>query len=840
MRLLQKSSFRYLLRHPWHLWLSVFGIALGVSVIVAIDLANQSVTGAFSVSMNTVAGKATHQIVSASGRIPDSLYTKLRVENGIKQIAPVIEQYVRLDSSNGSIYRLIGLDIFAERDFRDYLEFGSSKVEGDLSSFLTGGNAILIAERMSLDKGLRIGDTIRVHINGVEQICYVTGIIRGDPKDVSLENTIIADISTAQRLTASYGYISYINVIAENPDVTGGLLPDGIYMQRSGARSETAEQMLDAFSINLTALSLLAVIVGIFLIYNTMSFSVVRRRQDFAILRCIGVGRSEIFRLILSETILIGVTGTILGLAAGSLISLYLVKLVTGTINDLYFVVSVPGVYIDPVILLKGAAIGVISAVVSALHPAVTAARTMPSASLLRSTQESDIKGRLKYFSAAGILAASVGGGILALPVNDLRLSYFGILCVLIGFTLLTPSAIVLLVRFILPLAGKLFGLHGKMAAGSITQNLSRTYIAIAALAVAVSAGIGVHTMVGSFRGTVVNWLETRLLADLYISAPTMVSRKIDGTIPENIPGYLAERPYTADINFFREVTIPTQKGEMRVLGVSMGQFSRKTYIFTEGNPEQIWDDFYSGGVFVTEPYSFKNNVSRGMSISIPTDNGIKDFRIAGVYYDYASDEGLVIMDYALLKKMFRVAGVSGVALFLTPGSDAGVIAKEIQGLPLHNQDLLIRTNKYLRESSIEVFDRTFTVAYVLQLLTMITAFGGILSSLMALQLERSRELGVLRAAGFLPGEIYKLLLTQSGIMGGFAALLAVPLGTLLAWILVFVINKRSFGWTLQFDVNIDIYIQSALLAVLAALAAGIYPGYKMSRVSPAEAMRER
>lgn len=838
MRLLNKSSFRYLLKHPWQFWLSVTGIALGVSLIVAIDIANESVTKAFSLSMNTVAGKATHQIISASGSMPDSLYRELRVKKGIKNIAPVVEGYVKLDSRGGKIFQLAGIDLFAESAFRDYLNFTTGKVEGDIGSFLTRKNTLLISKRNSELFVKLPGDTLLITANGIQYVCTIAGIINNDEKDVSLENILIADISTAQNIIGEEGHFNYMNAIIEDTVQVQSVLPDGIYIQRSSARSETAEQMLSAFSINLTALSLLALIVGIFLIYNTMSFSVVQRKQLLAILRCGGVTSGEVFMLILKEAALIGVFGTMLGIIGGYYLSSGLVHVISRTINDLYFVVTVTETQTDPALLLKGLFIGFSATLFSALHPAYIASKTTPSYSMLRSAQETNITEKQKYYILTGAVLLAAGIIILSLPGDDIRLSYLGILPVILGFAALTPTLIIFFGRAAAPAISMIFGLTGKIAVGSMVKNLSRTYIAIAALAIAVSASVGVGTMVGSFRTTVVSWLESRLEADLYISAPTLVSRKVDGTISDLIPAILAAKPYTADINFFREVTVRQEGGQYRILGVSMGTKSKDTYIFTDGDAEEIWEEFYRGAVFITEPFAFKHNLGRGMKISIPTNSGNREFTVAGVYYDYASDEGLIVMDYSLLKKYFSVSGISGIALFLKQGSNPETVSQEVRKYADSGQELLIRTNKFLRESSIEVFDRTFLVAYVLQLLTIVVAFAGILSSFMSLQLERSRELGVLRANGFLPSQIFRILTLQTGMMGAVAGLLALPLGTVLAWILVFIINKRSFGWTLQFELSAEIFLQAFILSVIASLLAGIYPGYKMSKVSPAAALR--
>lgn len=840
-KLLNRTSLRWLLKHPWQFWLSVAGIALGVAIIVAIDIANGSAERAFRLSMNTVAGKATHQIISASGQIPDSIYRNIRLTPGTGDLAPVIEEYAVHDAEEKRIYQLLGLDIFAEAQFRDYLNFTDSSFTGNLGIFLLGRNTILVSGNSPLARLYESKEPVRFIINGKEHEFTVAGLIAAKKDDTSLENVIIMDIASAAAVTGRNGYIDYVNTIMpdeESEKYITSLLPEGYSIERSSARSRTAEQMLEAFTINLTALSLLALIVGIFLIYNSISFSVVQRKQQTGILRCIGVTSQEIFGLIIKESLIIGAAGTVIGLLLGYILSTRLVELIAQSINDLYFVVTVTEIHTDPLLIAKGAAAGMIATLLSALHPAWRASRIPPAHSLIRSSQETGVTGKLKLFTLAGILLLASGVIILLLPVNFIWLSYAGILPVILGFAALTPPLIVYTHRLVAPVMKRLFGLTGSIASGSMVRNISRTWIAIAALSVAVSASIGVGTMVSSFRTTVTEWLSSRLRADLYISAPSLVSRKIDGTLPESLPVKLADASFTRDMNFFREITIRQDEKQYRLLGVSMGKESYTGYRFKGGDPEDIWEKFHKGEILITEPFAFRHDLEAGDELMLKTSSGEKNFRVAGIYYDYASDEGLISMDYNHFKRNWSVNGISGIALFLNKGADTDETAAYIRNLSSDGQQFLIRTNKFLRESSIEIFDRTFLIAKALQLLAIIVAFAGILSSFMSVQLERGRELGIMRANGFLPRQIFGILTMQTSLMGLISGLLAIPLGTILAWVLVFIINKRSFGWTMQFTPVPSILLEGVVLALLAALIAGIYPGLKMASASPAAALR--
>ncbi len=843
MNSLTKSSLRYLFKHPWQFGLSILGIAMGVAIVVSIDIANYSSSKAFNLSLDAVAGKATHQIVGNSDGIPDSFYRSLRIDKGFKNIAPVIESYVSIPDSGRKVFKLLGVDLFAERPFRDYLSETGSSIDGVFKEFFIKPNSIILSADNLNKLKKNIGDSLKVQINGKEKHLLISGFINEDENNRSaLENLFITDIASAQELTEKKDYIDYIDVIINSESeekLLNSLLPDGFILQKSGLRSQTAEQMLDAFNINLTSLSLLALIVGLFLIYNTMTFSVIQRKVLIGTLRSIGVTASEISGLILKEALIIGIIGTIAGFAAAYFISKFLLTIVSQTINDLYYVVSVREIYITPAIIIKGIALGVLATLLSALKPAKEASGVHPRSAMMRSEQESSLIKKIPRMTVSGILFMIAGAVTLIIPSKNVWISYFGILPVIIGFALLTPAVIIFIEKIFSPLYKKLFGITGKMSSRSILQNISRTYFAIAALALSVAATVGVGTMVSSFRTTVIDWLETRLNADVFISAPSLISRRNDAVLNEDILDKIKAIDEVKDFNFYREVELFQDGKRYHLLASGLSKRSYSGFKFKEGDPAEAWKKFESGEIFLSEPFAYRYDLNAGSMLTLKTDKGMRDFKVAGIYYDYASDQGLITIQYEHFKKFWNAQGFSGISVFVKDENSIGAVKDKIQSLETGGQQLIVRTYKFLRDSSVEIFDRTFLIAKVLQLLAVIVAFIGILSSLMSLQLERRRELGILRANGLLPSQLFLMVNLQTLLMGFTAGLIALPLGNILAAILIYIINKRSFGWTMQFEILPGILAEAMMLALVAAILAGIYPGYKMSKTSPANALRE-
>ena len=832
--MLTRASARYLLQHPWLLFLSLVGVALGVAVVVAVDLANASATRAFAASTDTVAGRATHQIVGAGGTLDAALYARLRGA-GVRETAPVAEGSVVV---RGRVMTLLGLDPLADAPFRAFTADGV-----ELGLFMATPGTVFLSPPAAAALGVAPGDTLGVAREGQRYGLRVAALISPGDEGAAraMENLLVADVATAQQVLGLDGRLSRIDLMGD--DVAARvrpLLPPGARIQRPEARTASLETMTRAFRLNLTALSFLALVVGTFLVYNTTTFSVVQRRALLGRLRAVGVLRAEVFRLVLGEALVVGVVGTAFGLLGGIVLGRGLVNMVGQTINDLYVSVAVRGGEIAPAALVKGALLGIGATLLAAFMPAREAARTRVMAVLQRSESEAGLRRALPRLTLAGAALMAACGVFLALPIPSLALSYAALLGVLLGFALVVPVFVMGFARAVQPVAGRVAGPLGRMAAGGLEANLSRVAVAVAALAVAVAATIGVGVMIGSFRETVVVWLEGALQADVYAQPPSLVARRGDASLTPAVVRALATTPGARASYTIRSLETETQYGSTHTIAISGGEVQEASYRLKRGQPESVWPRVRRGeAVLVSEPYAFRHGVGAGDTLWLETDRGRVARPIAGVFYDYGDDAGLVLMYRSLYETLYRDRGVSGMALYAAPGVSADTLVERARARVVGQQSVILRTNRGLREFSMGIFDRTFAITGVLRLLALVVAFVGVLSALMALQLERGRELATLRAQGLTPGELWRLVTAQTGLMGLAAGLLSLPLGLVLAGVLVYVINRRSFGWTLQFSISPGILAGAVALAVAAALLAGLYPSWKMAGANPARALRE-
>ena len=845
--LLPLASFRFLLRHPLQIVLTVLGVALGVGVVVSIDLAIQSSREAFRISTEAVAGRSTHRVVGSGGGLPDSLFTLVRAQWGIRPSAPVLEGFVSSPLLPGRPLQVLGIDPFSEAPFRPFLLGGSGGLE--VTDLLSDLSAVFAGSGTADAAGISVGDSLPVLVDGRIRVLILRGIL--EPSDElsrrALLDLLVVDVGTAQELLGQRGRLTRIDLILPEgragEAVAGDLaerLPDGILVREAGRRAAALSQMIRAFDLNLTALSLLALIFGMFLIYNTMTFSVVQRRPILGALRALGVTRREVLGLILGEAAVLGLVGTGLGLLLGIVLGRGLVSLVTRTINDLYFVVSVEGLSLPPEILVKGALMGVGATLLASLLPAVEAGMSPPRITLTRSILEESARRAVPRAAAAGAVLFLAGIVLLLMPSRSVVLAFGGLFGVVMGIALLTPLATAVLVGLVGPVVGRTVGILGTMAARGVVTAMSRTAPAMAALVVAVSVTVGLGTMISSFRETVSRWLDGTLQADIYVSLPGLVSSRAQGTLDPDLVGRLTRGPGVAGFSTYREAETLAGDGAVRLIALDLHPRGEAAFDFKAGGGGRGLRSFREEeGVFLSEPLAYRRRLSVGDSLTLLGPSGSRSFRVAGVFYDYASDQGVVMMSRTTYDRYWQDPGVTSLGLFVAEGQAVDEVVEGLRPLVGEEQVVLIRSNLALKTASLEVFDRTFAITGVLRFLAFVVAFMGVLSALMALQLERGRELGVLRANGLLPGQVWQLVTAQTGLMGLVAGILAVPAGLVLALVMIFVVNKRSFGWTLQLEVGPEILVQAVLLAIVGSLLAGVYPAWRMSRTPPAMALRE-
>jgi putative ABC transport system permease protein len=831
-RLLGRASWRFYQRHPWQLLLAVAGIALGVAVFLGIELANDSARRAFEASSSAASEQTTHRLLPVAGPLPEARYFELKTDQRWIASTPVIEAPVLLALAGGQRLEMMleGLDVIEEPSVRGLS--GVRSGDADLLRLLTEPLTVVLPQATANAYAIETGDSVEVLAGDNRHEVVVIGTSElgadGQPR-------LLTDIATAQELIGTPGFLTRIDLrldeaaagaLSANLDPRTVLVP-------AGAEDQILGELTRAFNTNLTALGLLALVVGMFLIYSTISFTIIQRWRSVAVLRAIGLSRGELMGKLLGEALAIGIAGTLLGLLLGRELSAGLLELVLRTLDDLYFRRALAASEPSSLIYVLSALLGVGATVVSALIPAVAATRRdITSAS--RSRLERNAHRLARRFALAALPTLLLAGAILAIADRGLWQAFVAIFLVIVAGAMLVPLGTHGLMRFLEAPAARLAGIAGRMAVRGVTDSLSRTGVATAALAIAVATVMSVGLMIASFRASLVDWIDTTITADLYID----VGPELDSGLESSLTAIEA-LPEVVGISRMRVARTLAPLGSFNIRAQAPGPegYGIELTAPDDVTAEALLDEERS--VVVSEPLAYRLGLEPDTALELPTMTGIEAFRVAGIYRDYNTAGSDIVIALDAYRRHFDDQGLSTIGVHLAADADADIATAAIRALFARDRDLRIRSTEFIREISLVVFDRTFQVTEVLRLLSGIVAFLGILSALMALGLEREREFAVLRSLGMSVRQLFVQNLAQTGLLGLTAGLAAAPLGAALAWLLVHVINRRSFGWSMDFIVAPNAVLAGVSMAVAAALPAGIYPAFVGARADMGLAWRD-
>jgi len=600
--------------------------------------------------------------------------------------------------------------------------------------------------------------------------------------------------------------------------------------------------------------------MGVFLIYNTVSFSVARRRRLNGILRALGATRQEIFRAVEMEILIYALIGSTLGVVLGIGLGKGAVHVVCATVSDMYYTLTVSRTHISPATLVKGMVVGLGAALASSFVPAVNAANTPAVTLMQRSASESHLVRYLPWMTVLGIL--NTGGALVIFfrPDSGVTLVFSGVFLVFIGGSFLAPALISALTRLA---DGRLPWKVGIMALRNIRRSLSRTSVLIASLMVVVSVYIGIDTMTRSFRLSIIEWVDGHIGGDIHLSSLDELNPSLDMGLVAQIQSL----PSVIDVSAYNIHKVFSAKaGEVHIFSYLKDK-SEKQWTWTRPGAATVNGRvdismtglLDQGWVFVSEifaPQARRMPSSHGIapevnagsassdSVVMDTLKGPVSFQVAGIFRDFFMGGGRMIVSRETMATYWGHDDITAMQIFVHPNDDSDkretidAVMTRIEQLVPDNEMMRIRSGPIIKQRILAVFDKTFLITSALQVLTAVVALTGILNSVMALILERSRELGILRACGAVPSQVRAIVLWECGLSGFLAGFLALPLGWFLSWVLVHVVNFRSFGWTYDMQMSVATLIQALAFSTLAALAAGMVPALRAGRVEVADALR--
>ncbi|MEA2164733.1 MAG: putative transport system permease protein [Thermoanaerobaculia bacterium] len=920
--ILRALILRPILREPMRTVLTILGIAVGVAVVVAIALSNQSALRAFSESVDAVAGRANYQIVSDAGLSEDVLRALQPFWPQGVRFAPVIdaEGVVDLPSERrrpggwpGGVsppteqipVRLLGVDLLSDLHFRDYRY--ASVVTSNQESAATylslfSNDSVVVPASFAREHALRLGSPLVLNIQGVRRTMIVRGLLEAHGPATAFNGAIvIADIAVVQPAFGLEGKLTRIDLIVPDESLVAPIMrviPASARLERPARRNQRVEKMLRAFRVNLFALAGVALLVGMFLVYNTVLISILRRRKDVGVLKTLGTSATQIFGAFILEGLAFGVVGSIAGVALGRGLAWMILKLIGQTVNALYVSSAPQAIELTPAIVAAGVAVGTILSLLSAIQPSIEAAQVRPGLLLsgvvrrsysfaqpshppsapfgsLRSLragssppQEAwgrkaldgeDARERWTGREAArekttahgthttqiviAIVCFIVAALLSRLPAwNGIAVAgYAAVLFVVAGFSALAALIVTSASRLLRAPYRAAFGIVGELASASIPASLRRTSIAAAALSLAIGMMVAVALMVGSFRETVRVWVDQTVSSDLWLRPSKGLSNADSSAFPNAISNDLANVPFVAAFDrarargvLYGDAVVTLASGDFAVAA----RYGDLPMIAPRKSSEALQNAIAKSGVVVSESLSLKYEKGVGDEIALTTIHGRRSFPITGVYRDYSNDRGVVAMDRALYVRSYDDDAINTIVVYLKPGIDRDTARRNLESILGPKYHAFAVTNGEIRGEVMRIFDQTFLITYALLAVAIVVAVLGVINTLAALILERKRELALLRVLGMTIAQVRRMLVLESSVLGLTSTAAGLAMGYVLSWILIYVINKQSFGWTIAFHTPVRLIAASLAVTFVASLVAGLVPSRLARRIDLAMAMK--
>jgi putative ABC transport system permease protein len=835
-QLFTRLSLRPLWQEKLRTLLVLLAVALGVAVLLAMELAGEAAAGSFRASMETLAGEADFEVTSPGG-MPAEVLTRFARHPLPLTLTPRIEDYARIMSDapdNRRTVPLIGMDTLQIIHEQAWLDPAAKPP--------TAPTVVLDAAL-----GYRKGERIRLQVQDVVREYEVGGLIPPDKRIPS--HVVLMDLAIADEALRRNGRIDRILIDlprGANADTVRdelrALLPAGIELKAAGARTDSNRRILDSFRWNLRVLSMIALVVGAFLIYNTISVSVVRRRRETGVLRALGATQWDVLFTFLAEAAFYGVVGGALGLIVGRLLAEGVVFLIAFTVDSLY-VSSAPAPlqFTLPVVVVSLLA-GLAVSLLAAFAPAWEASRTLPVEAMARGRAEYQVQRRSGWLLLAA-LALGIAAALLTRvpPVGSRPVAGYIAAVFLIGSaSLCIPSLLQAARRVADALVLRVGGMEARIALRTMAASTRRTSVLAASLAVAIAMITAVGIMVGSFRTTMLTWIDNQLTADFYVRPVGVVASDRFPEIDPRVADLLERSPLVEAVDrfrawpgSFRDTPVTLAAGDVEVAS----RYGRIPLL--EGDRGTAMARMLRGeGVLVSEPFVSRHRVRLGEKISFPLGGKMLTQEVVGIYYDYASERGYILMPMKTLREHMPNVAPSSLAVYLKPGTDINAarvaLEKTASGF-----EMQFFENRMLRQEAIRVFDRTFAVTWALEIIAIFVAVTGVASALLAQVIDRRREFGLLRMLGGAKQQMARIILTEAGFLGLLANFVGLPLGGLLSLVLIFVINKQSFGWTIRLHWPAAALLLALFLVFVSTILAGVWPGRAAMRLEPSEVMHE-
>ena len=851
-RLLRTVSLPRFREHRLRTALTVLGIALGVAMLIAVVLVNRSILRSFADTLDDISGKADLEVTAAASFEEDKVDV-VRGVPGVAHATPVLQEtaWLRMPGAKGERILVIGVDFLGDDDesFRRYDSSEMKAIKDDPIAFLNASTHILIGRKLADRLGVGLKGSIPLDTPTGVQSFEVWGFIEDQGVGRAFGGAIAVMYYQAMQVAFDRGTrVDRIDIAAAKgldvPAVAGAVraaLGPGFDADRPERRNGQVAQMLSGLRLALTMGSMVALLVGMFLIYNTLSISVVQRKRELGILRALGTTRRQLLTLFTLEGALLGAVGSAIGVGIGLLLARGMLGTLSQTVNEIYLQVAAQDVTVEPALLAAAFVLGVLGAVLSAWVPAREATRVNP-VETLRTGRAPDPPPRRGISLADGLALLLLVLTLIARklpPVDGQPYGPFAAsMFLMLVLALLMPRVIRVVHGALRRPFERALGVEARLANDNVPRDLRRASITAGALMVGVSLTVAFGSFLNSFKDSTLDWVSQTVPADVFVTSGARFSGVKNTPLSDTLRGDLAAIPGVADVDRVRVMNIIYRGTPIKLIAAGLDIFAAHSHMtFLQGSQAVAVPEVQRGDVMASENLARRYDMHVGDKVELDAPTGRRAYRLAGVIVDYTSDQGTILMDRQTMVRDWNDARVDTYELYLKPGGDPVAVKTAVEQAFGERFNLFVLTNAEFKAELENILDQTFAIMNALELVALIIAVLGVVNAVLATVLDRIRELGVLRAIGMLRRQVRRMVMLEAGILGVSGVLAGLVAGLALAWLLVNDIFLAQSGWYIALHLPFLALLQVTGLVVLVSTLAGWYPAREAARLNVSDAL---
>jgi putative ABC transport system permease protein len=848
-KLLRILIFRNIQENKFLTFLSIFGIALGIALFTGVKVASDKAIASFESNIQGIISYSNYEIVDISGiDFNENIYVKIRkIEDNC---FPLLQTFAYVPELKDSV-EINGIFTVKATQFLKLIpsEAHFSNPEShsrgffekyNFDDFYRQTNAVFITKNFAARHAIKKGDIFKAIVYDREYPLKVVDIM---DSDILITNTIIMDIGNFQEYFGKTGALSKIDIFTDehNANIIKSVLPSNLRIERKENIFKNQTAIVKSFRYNLQFVSLIAVLVGIFMLYNTVFISVVKRRTEIGILRSLGADKKIIIMLFTSNGLILGTIGSIIGILLGQITAYFSTIAVEKTISTMYTAITIADYGINVKDAVISLLFGIIVSLIASIIPAFEASNIRPNESSREGSFERRYAKFHKWFFTSGIFFILAGIGISYIdyyyaPFTAPIFAYTGIIMLIAGFTLASSFYFFILLKlFRIPIK-KVFGIIGEIASGDIYGNLHRFSVALMSVAISGALIIAFLTIIFSFRTSLNKWIHKNITADVYIKPASCRANYCFYPVSENVIKTVESFSEVSGIDKFRGMQVDVY-GKKIIAGFADIKVKREHLYkkYKDENYEMILSEMEGDEPIagISDFLSIKYGLGKGDKLPVYTPEGIVNFKINDVFSSYSTTSGFVYIDRKWLKKYWGLDDTTQFSVYLKENVDADLFIRKLRDSLKLNYSFEIMNNQELRNRIIFIFNRTFAITYVIEIISIIISLIGVVNTLLALAFERKREISIIRYLGGTWKQITQIFLLSAGIIATSGILYSILLGPLMSIILIEVVNKLSFGWKIYFSIPYHYVAAVSILLFFTTLLSGLIPSGVARKIDP-------